>query len=117
MSSPPSSGPERSTPYASVAVVGAGAWGTALAMVAAGNAAKVLLWAREPEVVQAIATSRENKLFLGGALIPDGVEPSLDMARIAEAEAVLLAAPAQHVRGTLKNMVPHVKRGIPVVLC
>jgi glycerol-3-phosphate dehydrogenase (NAD(P)+) len=85
--------------------------------VAAGNAAKVLLWAREPEVVQAIATSRENKLFLGGALIPDGVEPSLDMARIAEAEAVLLAAPAQHVRGTLKNMVPHVKRGIPVVLC
>ena len=98
-------------------MVGAGAWGTALAIVAAGNAAKVLLWAREPEVVETIAKSRENKPFLAGVVIPEIVEPVLDIARVAEAEAVLLVAPAQHVRGVLEKMKPHVKHGTPLVLC
>ncbi|HMI97244.1 MAG TPA: NAD(P)H-dependent glycerol-3-phosphate dehydrogenase [Micropepsaceae bacterium] len=98
-------------------MVGAGAWGTALAIIAAGNATKVLLWAREPEVAESIAQSRENKPFLAGVVIPDPVEPSLDIARIAQAEAVLLVAPAQHVRSVLEKMKPHVKAGTPVVLC
>ena len=98
-------------------MVGAGAWGTALAIVAAGNAAKVLLWARETAVVEAIGQSRENKLFLSGVVIPNTVEPTLDIARVAEAEAVLLVAPAQHVRGVLETMKPHVSRGTPLVLC
>ena len=98
-------------------MVGAGAWGTALAIVAAGNAAKVLLWARETAVVEAIAQSRENKLFLSGVLIPNTIEPTLDIARVAEAEAVLLVAPAQHVRGVLETMKPHVSHGTPLVLC
>ena len=98
-------------------MVGAGAWGTALAIIAAGNAAKVLLWAREPEVVESITQSRENRLFLAGAALPPSVEPSLDIARAAEAEAVLLVAPAQHVRALLEKMKPHLKRGTPVVLC
>ena len=98
-------------------MVGAGAWGTALAIIAAGNGAKVLLWAREPEVVESIAKSRENKPFLAGVAIPGSIEPSLDIARIGEAEAVLLVAPAQHVRGVLEKMKPHLARGTPVVLC
>src|SRR5258705_2095040 len=117
MTSPTPSHIDRSAPYARLAVGGAGAWGPALAIIAAGNAAKVLLWAREPEVVESIAKSRENKPFLAGAIIPDAVEPSLDITRIAEAEAVLLVAPAQHVRGVLKGMKPHLMRGTPVVLC
>ena len=98
-------------------MVGAGAWGTALAIVAAGNAAKVLLWARETAVVEAIGQSRENKLFLSGVVIPNTVEPTLDIARVTEAEAVLLVAPAQHVRGVLERMKPHVSHGTPLVLC
>ena len=88
MSSPTSSDIDRSVPYARLAIVGAGAWGTALAIIAAGNAAKVLLWAREREVVESIATSHQNKPFLAGIVIPQNVEPSLDASRVAEAEAI-----------------------------
>ena len=98
-------------------MVGAGAWGTALAIVAAGNAAKVLLWAREPAVVEAIGQSRENKLFLSGVVIPNTVEPTLDIARVIEAKAVLVVAPAQHVRSVLEKMKTHVSHGTPLVLC
>src|SRR5258708_6137595 len=87
MSSHPPSEIDRPASYGRLAVVGAGAWGTALAIIAAGNAAKVLLWAREREVLEAIVTSRQNKLFLSGVVIPETVEPSLDIARVAEAEA------------------------------
>src|SRR6266576_5686688 len=117
MSLPTPSDSDRPAPYARLAVVGAGAWGTALAIIAAGNAAKVLLWAREREVVESITQSRQNKPFLAGIIIPQTVEPSLDIARIAEAEAVLLVAPAQHVRSVLETMKPHLKRGAPMVLC
>jgi glycerol-3-phosphate dehydrogenase (NAD(P)+) len=117
MSSPTPPHTDRPTSYARLAVVGAGAWGTALAIIAAGNAAKVLLWAREREVVEAIATARQNKMFLAGIVIPASVEPSLDIARIAEAEAVLVVAPAQHTRSVLEEMKPHLRRGTPVVLC
>lgn len=98
-------------------MVGAGAWGTALAIIAAGNAAKVLLWAREHEVFESIATSRQNRPFLAGVVIPEAVEASLDIARVSEAEAVLLVTPAQHVRSVLEKMKPHLQRGTPVVLC
>ena len=117
MSTPTSPRTDRPASYARLAVVGAGAWGTALAIIAAGNAAKVLLWAREREVVEAIATTRQNKTFLAGIVIPAAVEPSLDMARVAEADAVLLVAPAQHTRSVLEEMKPHLTRGTPVVLC
>ena len=63
------------SPYANIAVIGAGAWGTALAAIAAGAGAKVTLWAREPEVVESLLKRRENRLFLAGiatilALVP-----------------------------------------------
>jgi glycerol-3-phosphate dehydrogenase (NAD(P)+) len=104
-------------PYASLAVVGAGAWGTALALVAAANAERVLLWARESEVVESIAKGRENKQFLPGVPLPDCITPTANIARVADAEAVLLVAPAQHVRGILVSMESSLKPGTPVVLC
>ena len=92
--------PSPAAAYDCVAVVGAGAWGTALAMVAAGNASKVLLWARESEVVESIRTARENRLFLPGVRIPETIEATGDASRIGEAQAVLVVTPAQHVRTT-----------------
>src|SRR5258708_34715379 len=96
MSTPTSPRTDRPASYARLAVVGAGAWGTALAIIAAGNAAKVLLWAREPEVVEAIAITRQNNTFLAGIAIPAAAQPSLDAGRLAEAGAGLLVAPAPH---------------------
>jgi glycerol-3-phosphate dehydrogenase (NAD(P)+) len=104
-------------PFAHVAVIGAGAWGTALAVVAAANAEAVLLWAREPEVVESLNRNRENRLFLPGLTVPDRVHATGDISRAQEAEAILLAAPAQHVRSVLGNLAAALPRGIPVVLC
>ena len=96
--------------------MGAGAWGTALAMVAAANA-KVLLWAREAEIVESIARARENALFLPGVILSAQIEPIAEIARAGEAEAVLLASPAQHMRAVLASLRPALPPGIPVVLC
>lgn len=114
--------PQTTTPgsgrYGRVAVIGAGAWGTALAAVAAGGGTKVLLWAREPDVVQSIADISENARFLPGARLPPEIEPTLDIARAsAAAEAILLTAPAQHLRATLLALRPHLKPGTPLVIC
>src|SRR5579863_6659084 len=109
--------PHTAKPYEISAVVGAGAWGTALALVAAANCRKVLLWAREPEVIADIVISRENRRFLPGVAIPGAVEPIADLKRVAEADLVLLSAPAQHVRATSSALIGLLKSGAPVVLC
>jgi glycerol-3-phosphate dehydrogenase (NAD(P)+) len=108
---------DTANPYEISAVVGAGAWGTALAMVAAANSRKVLLWAREPEVIAGIQVSRENHQFLPGAILPPTIEPVSDLKSIREAGAVLLATPAQHVRATASGLRDHISSGLPVVLC
>ena len=103
--------------YDTVAVVGAGAWGTALAGVAAANVGRVLLWAREPEVVAEIAKSRENRAFLPGVTLPDNIEPVSDLQLLHAIEAVLLVAPAQYVRPSASALGPVIKSGVPIVLC
>jgi glycerol-3-phosphate dehydrogenase (NAD(P)+) len=104
-------------PYGRIAVVGAGAWGTALAIVAAGSTAEVVLWARESEIIESLVRTRENARFLPGVLLPEGIEATGDIARAGDVEAVLLAAPAQHVRAVLSALRAVLKPKIPVVLC
>jgi len=104
-------------PYNTIAVAGAGAWGTALALVASANSGKVLLWAREPEVVAGIVTSRQNHRFLPDIALPGKIEATGDIRRAGEADAILLAAPAQHVRAVGTALAGAVKTGTPVVLC
>jgi glycerol-3-phosphate dehydrogenase (NAD(P)+) len=103
--------------YESMAVIGAGAWGTALAMVAASAGARVTLWAREPEIVESLKSAHENALFLSGVTVPQSIEPTGDIARAGLAEAVLIAAPAQHLRKVLDKLRGVLKPGTPTVLC
>jgi len=99
-------------------VIGAGAWGTALAAVAAGAGAKVSLWAREQDVVESIAKTRENTRFLPGAKLSKEIESTLDIARASSgADAILLTSPAQHLRAMLQTIKPHMKPGTPLVVC
>ena len=72
--------------FNSVAVIGAGAWGTALSEVCARAGREVVLWAREPEVRQSIAERRENSLFLPGVPLSDAVSVTGDFAALAGAE-------------------------------
>jgi glycerol-3-phosphate dehydrogenase (NAD(P)+) len=93
----------------SVVVVGAGAWGTALAIQAARAGSDVTLWARDPARAQAIASSRENPR-LSGHRLPDAVRAVTALPDAAD--AVLLVVPMQHLRAVLTSLptpaAPHV---------
>jgi len=92
-------------------VIGAGAWGTALAWSAAQNGAPVSLWALEPEVVHDINTVHENKSFLPGVILPDNLSATSDMAKaVAGCKVVLFVTPTQFMRQTLQKLatvIPH----------
>lgn len=104
-------------PYPEIAIIGGGAWGTALALVAASAGRKTLIWARESEVVESINRSHQNNLFLPDAPLPAAIRATSDMSEAARADALLLAVPAQHLRQSLQTIAPLIADGTPLVLC
>ncbi len=100
-----------------VAVIGAGAWGTALAAVARANGAEVVLWAFEPEVADQVNAAHRNDTYLPGVELDPAVRATTDLARAAEAEVVLLAVPAQHLRAVGGRLAAHLAPGTPVAIC
>ncbi len=100
-----------------IGIIGAGAWGTALAMTAARAGNAVTLWAREPELVTDMREKRENTLYLPGFRLPEGIAPTHRAADIAGGDIVLLAAPAQATRAVCGLFSPHLRKGLPLVLC
>jgi len=90
------------------AVVGAGSWGTALALHLARAGAGVALWARSPEAAAAIESSRENGPYLPGHRLPPGIRVSNDLAGcVRDASMVLFVTPAQASRAIYATAVPH----------
>ena len=106
-----------SSPLRSIGVIGGGAWGTALAQVAARAGREVVLWAREPEVVAAIRDAGENTPFLPDVPLDPAIRATGDPADLAGIDAWLAVAPAQHLRATLDAFAPYARPSIPVVLC
>jgi glycerol-3-phosphate dehydrogenase (NAD(P)+) len=103
-----------------IGVVGAGAWGTALAQVAAraGTARRrVTLWAREADVVETVNAHHENKTFLPGIALDPKIRATASFADAATADAILMVTPAQHVRASCKALAPVLAPGTPVLLC
>jgi glycerol-3-phosphate dehydrogenase (NAD(P)+) len=98
-------------------VIGAGAWGTALAEVCARAGLEVVLWAREPEVRQSIAETHQNSLFLPGVTLSGTVSATGDFAALASCDFVLAVPPAQFVRQTLEPFAYYAPEGLPVMLC
>lgn len=103
--------------YQTIGVIGAGAWGTALAQSAAQAGRSVKIWAYEPEVVEAINTVHENTVFLPGAPLNPAITASSDPSDLSDCDAFLMVAPAQHARGILTRFAPHIAQGAPVLLC
>jgi len=99
-----------------IAVLGAGAWGTALANILARNGRSVTLWARNPAVAAAIRESRENAR-LPGIPIEDRVAITERLADAAGADAILLAVPAQALRGVAIAVAPGLRDATPLVAC
>jgi glycerol-3-phosphate dehydrogenase (NAD(P)+) len=97
-----------------IGVVGGGAWGTALAQVAAAGGEEVLLWAREPEVVEGVNRDRLNPLFLPSIRLSPAVRAVGELSDLEPCEALLIVSPAQHMRSVLAG-VPDGDR--PLILC
>jgi glycerol-3-phosphate dehydrogenase (NAD(P)+) len=87
-----------------VAVMGAGAWGTALAKVLAEAGSEVGLWARRPEIAEQVNATRENPEYLPGVRLPSGIRATTDAAEaLRGATTVLLGVPAQTMRANLER--------------
>jgi glycerol-3-phosphate dehydrogenase (NAD(P)+) len=98
-------------------VVGAGAWGTALADLLARNGHEVRLWAYEPDVVESINSKHENLRFLRGHALSPFVKALGDVQRAVEgAELVTLATPSQVLRGIVKTASGSLPRSAPLVV-
>ncbi|MEQ8508905.1 MAG: NAD(P)H-dependent glycerol-3-phosphate dehydrogenase [Rhodospirillaceae bacterium] len=100
-----------------IGVIGAGAWGTALAAMARRAGRDVVLWAREEEVVTSINTHHENDVFLPGVALDPAIRATSDYAETVDADLVLLVAPAQHLRRVCTDVAKHWTSGVPVVIC
>ncbi len=98
-------------------VIGAGAWGTALAQVCARVGAKVLLYAREPEVVASIEVARENTTFLPGIKLDPAIIASRSLEDLSTSDLILNVTPSQYLRASLIEFAPYWRQRVPIVLC
>lgn len=96
-------------------ILGGGAWGTALAAVAAADGTPTLLWAREADVVDGINADHTNSLFLPGVALPAAIRATSGLIEAASQDAVLVVVPAQHVRMLLAQLSALPPR--PLLLC
>ena len=87
-----------------IGVIGAGAWGTALAQAMASDGSDVVLWAREPELVDEINTERTNSLYLPTASLHETIRATGEIADVAALDTVLVVTPAQHLGTVLSDL-------------
>jgi glycerol-3-phosphate dehydrogenase (NAD(P)+) len=97
-----------------IGIIGGGAWGTALAQVAASGGRETLLWALEDEVVEAINDCHQNRLFLPDVPLDNAIRATSDLDDLDGCDAWLVVTPAQHMRAVLEQAP---ECDIPMVLC
>ncbi|HKQ94219.1 MAG TPA: NAD(P)H-dependent glycerol-3-phosphate dehydrogenase [Aestuariivirgaceae bacterium] len=104
------------TGASTIGIVGAGAWGTALAAIATRAGLGVTLVSRRPQVVESINTHRHHPDHAAGVLLPPGVAASERLADASGADLLLLATPAQSVRGVMAELAGRTRAGLPVLI-
>lgn len=105
---------------AAIGVIGAGAWGTALAQSFARNGKQVMLWARDAALADDINLTHQNRKYLPGIPLHPAVTATPDLAAVCRNDILLPVVPAQHLRGVLQIAAPHIdtKGGDkPVIVC
>lgn len=100
-----------------IAIIGAGAWGTALSIILGRTQThRVRLWTYEKEVCETIDRQRVNEKFLPGQLIPAHVTPCNDLAEAVGGAAIVVSVmPSQHCRGLFNHMLPHLRAETMIV--
>jgi glycerol-3-phosphate dehydrogenase (NAD(P)+) len=99
-----------------VAVVGGGAWGTALALAAARAGRDVVLVVRDPAVAKAVNERHENPARLPGLTLDPPIRATTDLSEVADADIVILAVPAQSTRAAASGLAAHLRPGTPLVV-
>lgn len=100
-----------------ISVIGAGAWGTALARLLASKGLKVQLWAYEHDVVDTIRATRENSLYLPHFSLPDSIQVTGDLAEsVHDSDLILLAVPSHAMQNIVEHLEPILKEPIPVTI-
>ncbi|MDA0654345.1 MAG: NAD(P)-dependent glycerol-3-phosphate dehydrogenase [Proteobacteria bacterium] len=99
-----------------IGIVGAGAWGTTLGLVAGRAGSSATVWAFEPDVAEAINTRHENP-YLHGVELDPALRATHRLGDLADADALLLVTPAQHLRGICTELSRMAPDGIPAVIC
>jgi len=100
-----------------IAIVGAGAWGTALANLAARAGAQVILWARDPAHATEMAATGVNARRLPGVPLAPAVTPTADLPAVATADILLLVVPTQGLRAAARTLAPFAPKGAPIIIC
>ena len=97
------------------AVLGSGAWGTAVAMILAQDPQhRVTLWSARADQAALWHGQRENKRLLPGVVIPSSILLTTDIGEaVASPDLVVAAIPTVHLRSTLQRVAPHMPRGVP----
>src|SRR5882762_1320369 len=99
-----------------IAIIGAGSWGTALAVIAARAGHEVQLWARNPDVVDSINRHHVNSVYLTGTPVPPSVRASADITEVMDGAAlVVLAAPSHATRSLLTGMLPALQKEMIII--
>jgi glycerol-3-phosphate dehydrogenase (NAD(P)+) len=101
----------------SVGIVGAGAWGTALAVIAKRAGRDVLVWAYEPETLADLTQNHRNEAYLPGVGLDPAIGATGSLSEVANRDLLLLATPAQHTRTIAGELAPHLGREQPLVIC
>ena len=104
------------TMMSSIAVLGGGAWGTALAQTCARAGRKVMLWEHDAGNAQQLANARES-LFLPGVKLEPAIQVTRDLAKAARADAILLVIPAQVLRAVVTSLAPLIAPRTPLIAC
>jgi len=99
-----------------IGVIGAGAWGTTLAVMLAAGERPVTIWAHTAEAADQLATERQNRRYLPGVTLPPNVRVATDDAYLGEPHrAYLLAVPSAHLRQTLQRLSPTLDANAPLL--
>ena len=93
-----------------VAVIGSGSWGTALAVMLQKHGHDVVIWSRRQDAVEQMQKERENKEYLPGVLLPEGLNFTAEREKtVKDAEIIILSVPSKAVRQTAMDFAPHLK--------
>ncbi len=110
--------PSHAHPFRSATVIGAGAWGTALAATLAKSGVTTRLWGRDRAVLDEINAQHSSESFLPGVRLPErlSAEPEMKAALVA-AEVILIVVPSRAIRSVSRQVAEHAPPGVPVAIC